>query len=108
MLWTGAGGGQGILVAGTTDPDVVELWDWTLKAGEAHASEAHAPGTRELVHVLQGVLSIEAAGHSVTLHTGDAVAFPGDTAHRYANDGKRPARFSLAVFEPGVRARRKT
>jgi quercetin dioxygenase-like cupin family protein len=87
---------------------VVELWDWTLEAGEIHASEAHAPGTRELVHVLRGVLNIEAAGQSVTLRSGDAVAFPGDTEHRYANDGKRPARFSLAVFEPGVRARRKT
>lgn len=106
-LWTGSTGGQGVLVAGIADPDVVELWDWTLKAGETHASEAHAPGTRELVHVLQGAVTIEAAGRSVNLHTGDAAAFPGDTDHRYANRGKRAARFSLAVFEPGLRGRRK-
>ena len=103
-LWTGSAGGQGILVAGTATPDVVELWDWTLAAGETHASEAHAPGPRELAHVLQGALTIETAGQSVTLHTGDAVAFSGDCEHRYTNNGKRTARFSLAVFEPGARA----
>ncbi len=103
-LWTGSAGGQGILVAGTAAPDVVELWDWTLAAGESHTSEAHTPGTRELVHVLQGAIIIETAGQSVTLHTGDAVAFAGDTDHSYTNNGKRTARFALAVFEPDVRA----
>lgn len=102
-LWTGSAGGQGILMAGTSTPDVVELWDWTLAAGETHTSEAHAPGTQELVHVLQGALTIETAGQSVTLHTGDALAFSGDTDHSYANPGKRTARFSLAVFEPDPR-----
>lgn len=105
VLWTGPSGGQGVLVAGAAPPDVVELWDWTLAPGEVHAGEAHAPGTRELVHVLQGKLTIDVPGQSVTLGNGDAAAFPGDVEHRYANPGRRPARFSLAVFEPAVRAR---
>src|SRR5215207_8914843 len=42
-LWSSAAGGRGILVAGTESPDVVELWDWTLGAGDQHESEAHAP-----------------------------------------------------------------
>lgn len=100
VLWTGSSGGQGILVAGTASPNVVELWDWTLTPGEDHHSEAHTPGTHELVHVLQGALTIESAGQSVTLQTGDALSFNADTDHCYANRGKRPARFSLAVFEP--------
>src|SRR3712207_8816564 len=41
VLWRGPRGGQAVLVAGTEPPDVVELWDWTLQPGEAHASEAH-------------------------------------------------------------------
>ena len=100
VLWTGASGGQGVLVAGTSKPDAVELWDWSLAGGEVHDSEAHAPGTQELVHVLQGTVTIEVAGQSVALHAGDAAAFPGDVEHRYANSGRRTARFSLAVFEP--------
>lgn len=102
VLWTGSAGGQGVLVAGTAPPDVVELWDWTLAAGEEHASEAHAAGTRELVHILQGTVVIETDGQSIRLQAGDAVAFPGDSDHRYTNPGRRTARFSLAVFEPGV------
>ena len=65
-------------------------------------SEAHTPGTKELVQVQQGTVAIEVADQSVILDSGDAVAFPGDVAHSYANPGSQSARFSLAVFEPGV------
>jgi quercetin dioxygenase-like cupin family protein len=41
-------------------------------------------------------------GQSAVLEAGDAVAFPGDVPHSYANHGRSPARFSLAVFKPGV------
>ena len=101
-LWSSELGGRGVLVAGTEAPDVVELWDWTLGPGDHHLSEAHTPGTKELVQVQKGTMRLEIAYQSVTLEAGDAVAFPGDVAHSYANPGKQPARFSLAVFEPGV------
>jgi transcriptional regulator with XRE-family HTH domain len=105
VLWTGEGGGRGVLVAGTAPPDVVELWDWTQGPGDRHASEAHASGTRELVQVQLGTITIDIAGQLVILGVGDAVAFPGDVAHAYANPYDEPARFSLAVFEPGVGSR---
>ncbi|RKR13777.1 XRE family transcriptional regulator [Arthrobacter oryzae] len=101
-LWIGESGGRGVLVAGTESPDVVELWDWTLGAGDRHVSEAHTSGTKELLQVQQGTVTVEIAGQSVSLDAGDAVTFPGDVAHSYANPGTEPARFSLAVFEPGV------
>jgi transcriptional regulator with XRE-family HTH domain len=102
VLWRSESGGRGVLVAGTEPPNVVELWDWTLGPGDQHASEAHTPGTKELVQVQQGTVTVEVAGEPVTLETGDAVAFPGDVVHGYGNPGPQPARFSLAVFEPGV------
>ena len=101
-LWSGEFGGRGVLVAGTEPPDVVELWDWTLGPGDAHGSDAHAPGTKELLQVQQGTITVQVADQSVTLATGDALAFAGDVAHSYANPGAQHARFSLAVFEPGV------
>ncbi|WP_308293064.1 cupin domain-containing protein [Pseudarthrobacter raffinosi] len=70
--------------------------------GNHHMSEAHSPGTKELLQVHQGAVTVVVAGQSVILDAGDAVAFPGDVAHTYANPGTEPARFSLAVFEPGV------
>ena len=101
-LWTSEAGGSGVLVVGTEQPDVVELWDWTLGPADHHMNEAHAPGTEELLQVQKGAIIVEVADQSVTLKVGDAVAFPGDVVHSYANPTTRPARFTLAVFEPGV------
>lgn len=105
-LWRGDSGGRGVLVAGTDPPNVVELWDWTLGPGDLHSSEAHTPGTKELVQVQLGVVTIEVESQSVTLHQGDALTYPGDVPHSYANSGSEPARFSLAVFQPNVRPQR--
>lgn len=103
-LWSGDAGGQGVLVAGTQSPDVVELWDWTLGPGDQHRSGAHAGGTKELLQVRTGVVTLEVGDERLTLRAGDAVAFSGDVPHGYANTTKKPARFALAVFEPGVGA----
>ncbi len=102
VLWSGQSGGRGMLVAGTEPPDVVELWDWTLGPADGHGSDAHAPGTRELLQVQQGAITLEVAGQTILLEVGDATAFPGDVPHSYANPHGEPARFTLAVFEPGV------
>ena len=102
-LWSSDSGGRGVLLAGTEPPDVVELWTWTLGPGDAHASEAHTAGTEELLHVHDGEVVVEVAGTSVVLAAGDAVAFPGDAAHSYRCTQDSPARFSLVVFQPGVR-----
>jgi len=101
-LWSSGSGGRGVLVAWTEAPDVVELWEWTLGAGDRHESEAHSTGTKELLQVQSGQVTVEVAGQPVILEAGDAVAFSGDAAHSYANAGTETARFSLAVFEPGV------
>lgn len=101
-LWRSDAGGAGVLVAGTEPPDVLELWDWTLAPGDQHSSEAHSRGTKELVQVQEGMLTVHVGDDAVVLEAGDAVAFPGDVAHSYVNAGAVHARFSLAVFEPGV------
>jgi transcriptional regulator with XRE-family HTH domain len=101
-LWSSSSGGRGVLVAGTESPDVVELWDWTLGSGDRHESEAHAAGTKELLQVRQGSLTVVVAGEAFVLEAGDALSFPGDVDHSYANAAPEPVNFSLAVFEPGV------
>jgi transcriptional regulator with XRE-family HTH domain len=102
VLWSSGAGGRGVLVAGTQPPDVVELWDWTLAAGDSHASEAHADGTKELLQVQHGAVTVTVAGKRTRLEVGDALTFDGDLAHSYTNPGTGPVRFLLAVFEPGV------
>ena len=62
-----------VLVAGTEPPDVVELWDWRLAPGDQYVSEAHAAGTRELLQVLEGTVSMEVADERVLLGPGEAL-----------------------------------
>jgi transcriptional regulator with XRE-family HTH domain len=104
VLWTGEHGGRGVLLAGTAPPEVVELWEWSMAAGERHGADAHAAGTQELLHVLEGRLVLDVGSETVELAGGDAVRFPGDVAHAYAAGGDEGARFTLAVYEPGVGA----
>src|SRR4051812_32750027 len=97
-LWSGERGGRGVLLAGTKPPDVLELWDWTLAPGDRHDSEAHVRGTKEILQVRDGTITVEVDGQVEVLQVGDAISFASDVAHSYANDGTEPARFSLAVF----------
>ena len=103
-LWTGAAGGRGVLLAGTSPPDVLELWDWTLGPGDRHDSEAHVRGTKEILQVREGAVTVEVDGQAEVLGVDDAISFASDVPHSYANEGTEPARFSLTVFEPGVGA----
>lgn len=105
LLWTSDVGGRGVLVAGTEPPDVGERWDWVLAPGNQHVSEAHTVGTRELLQVHGGAIVLEGADQSLALGAGDAAAFTGEVAHSYASHGSTPARFSLAVCEPGAGTR---
>jgi transcriptional regulator with XRE-family HTH domain len=104
VLWRGPRGGRAVLVAGTEPPDVVELWDWTLQPGEAHATEAHSAGTRELLLVLDGEVQLRVGDRTERLGVGDSVTFAGDLPHGYATpaDAAVPARFALTVFQPQV------
>ena len=104
VLWRGPRGGRALLVAGTEPPDVVELWDWTLQPGEAHTSEPHSAGTRELMLVLEGSVDLRVGDRTDRLGTGDSAAFAGDVAHGYAAPvgADAPSRFALTVFQPGV------
>ena len=102
-MWTSDAGGSAIMVAGTAPPDVSELWDWRLGPGDEHRSEAHRAGTRELMHVLSGIVQLVVGEEEHRLKAGDSASFDGGVAHSYRNGStSRAARFSLAVYEPGL------
>lgn len=107
VLWRGECGGRAMLVAGTDPPEVVELWDWMLEPGDAHRTEAHAAGTRELLLVLAGQVELTVGQQTQLLTVGDSAQFAGDVAHGYANPATAgsAARFALTVFEPHVTGR---
>ncbi|GGS59098.1 transcriptional regulator [Planobispora rosea] len=88
------------LLVGTDAPAILELWDWRLAPGEHHDGDAHPPGTREMLTVLEGELTLTVYGRSHAVGTDGAVVFSADRPHRYANEGERPLRFVMVVTEP--------
>ena len=58
VLWKGEKGGSARLLAGTSGPDMVELWEWVLYPGETFESPGHPEGTSELLHVSGGTLTL--------------------------------------------------
>jgi quercetin dioxygenase-like cupin family protein len=99
-LWSEANGSAGDLLVGLDERVHVELWHWRLVPGERHPSEAHRAGTRELIHVLEGELTLEvdAAEHAVA--AGGAALFEADHDHAYRNDGAAPVDLVMVVLQP--------
>ncbi|WP_018654184.1 helix-turn-helix domain-containing protein [Actinomadura flavalba] len=98
-LWRGPDGGTGTLLAGSDPRPSLELWDWTLPPGEIRDSDAHAPGTKEIVHVREGTLTLTVDGRVDRLPTGTAAVFVGDRPHAFANETTAPVRFVMAVLD---------
>ena len=104
-LWTGEGGGRGVLLAGTAPPDILELWDWTLaprrparQRGPRARHQGDPAGPRGHGHRRPSATRARSSRSTTPSRS------PATSPHSYANEGTEPARFSLTVFEPGVGA----
>jgi transcriptional regulator with XRE-family HTH domain len=97
VLWHGSSGGTGTIVGATDPPWGTELWRWDVLPGETFGGDAHAPGTREMVWVESGTLTITVAGQSYRAGPGQSARFPGSLPHHYANADSEPARFLMVV-----------
>jgi transcriptional regulator with XRE-family HTH domain len=75
----------------------VEVYELRLAAHGAHASEPHAPGTRELITVLQGNLKMSLGEETYLLGGGDSLVFPADQRHVYENPGGAEARYHNVI-----------
>ncbi len=99
-LWRGGHGGFGRMLAGVNDPDLVELWEWQLQPGERHDSPDHAVGTRELIHVLAGEVTVAVDGKDHLVRATETIDFPADRGHGYRNDTQVPVRMLMVVLMP--------
>ena len=75
-----------------------EWYELTLQAGGALVSNAHEPGTREHLTVLQGSIEIEAAGATKRLKAADTARYVADEPHAIRNAGKGEAKALLVVI----------
>lgn len=70
----------------------VEAYELRLAARAHHASDAHAPGTREVLVLLAGVLTVRVGEEAYELGPGDSISFMADRPHRYENSSGTEAR----------------
>ncbi len=96
-LWRGRAGGLAKLMAGLGTHHQVELWDVRILAGDAMVSEAHPAGTRELILVVEGELTLELDGDAHRVGPGDAVVFLADRPHTYRNAAGTEMRCVMSV-----------
>ncbi len=100
LLWRGGYGGFGRLLGGLNEPDFVELWEWRLSPQDGHESPDHAPGTRELLHVLSGTLTVTVDGTNYAVHSGETIDFRADKPHGYRNEGDQAVRLLMVIAMP--------
>lgn len=96
-LWQGEGGGRGELRFGAEDPDHLELWHWEMAPGEVFDGDPHPRGTREVLSVEAGTLTLHVDDDEHRVGTGESVAFHADRPHGYTNRGRGALRFVMVV-----------
>lgn len=104
-LWRGVAGGSGRLITGFDDPSVLEFWEWRLSPHESYDGIAHPWGTKELLFVNTGILTVTAGSVNETVAAHEALVFAADVPHRYANDQDSDVVFMMVVVEPRSSAR---
>ncbi|TCW30765.1 helix-turn-helix domain-containing protein [Gulbenkiania mobilis] len=98
-LWTGPKGGGARLLAGTSGPNMIELWRWEMPPGELFESPGHPQGTFELFHVEQGQLTLTVEQIELIVPAGCSAVAKTDVPHRYANQGDSTLMFTMTVAE---------
>jgi transcriptional regulator with XRE-family HTH domain len=101
-LWTGPDGGSARLIGGTAGAGIAELWQWELFPGEEQTSPDHAPGTRELIHVLDGELTVTVDAVQYVVMSGQSIEYLANRPHGYANRAGAPCRLEMLVTAPST------
>ncbi|WKV50618.1 MULTISPECIES: helix-turn-helix domain-containing protein [Dickeya] len=98
-LWNGPHGGTARLLAGTSGPNMIELWRWEMFPGEVFESPGHPQGTLELFHVESGMLSMKVDNTELIIPAGCSAVARTDVPHRYANANDSTLIFTMTVAE---------
>ena len=97
VLWSDEDGSWARLLCGTSTREKLEFWSWRLAAGAEYSSKAHPHGTRELIWVMTGTLTLATGADETAASAGDCIIFEADQQHTYRNAKRRPCEFTMIV-----------
>lgn len=94
VAWVGAKPcSQATLLASAPARSRVELWLWQLGAGEIYQSEPDPQGWHEMLHVIEGALTLVTDSGNRVLVSGESFGFASNQRYAYRNDGEATVRF---------------
>jgi len=97
VLWSDDAGSWARLLCGTSTREKLELWSWSLAPKAEYSSKAHGHGTREIIWVMSGSLSVATGSADTKASAGDCIIFEADHQHTYRNAGRGTCEFSMIV-----------
>jgi len=104
-LWETESGSSARLLVGGRRPDFIELWEWVLMPGDRYEGNVHAQGMKELLHVIDGTLTLMVGDAMTEVGVGSSASYDGDQSHSYLNAESDRLRFILVMLDPsGSRA----
>ncbi|MGA4847494.1 helix-turn-helix domain-containing protein [Streptomyces sp. G5(2025)] len=103
-MWSTEAGSSTTLLVGAEAHGPFELWSWRLMPGDGSDSDAHPPGTIELLHVVRGELTLIVDGVEHAVATGTAATFEANVPHGYHNKGAEPLEMTLSISVPPAHA----
>jgi transcriptional regulator with XRE-family HTH domain len=102
-LWNGAEGGWGDFLVGSQHPAKVEFWEWTLEPRDTYEGQIDPEGSRELLYVLGGEITLVLdRRHRTALPVRTAALYTTDRPNRIENGGAVPARVIMVYVEGGM------
>lgn len=99
VLWCGEKGGSAKLMAGTSGPDMLELWQWVMQPGETFESPGHPANTCELLFVSRGKLTLSVDDRDYVIEEGCSAVARTDLPHAYRNESHDVVEFTMTVHE---------
>ncbi|WP_290738412.1 XRE family transcriptional regulator [Amaricoccus sp.] len=98
LAWRGRGAeSEATLVGSVPARRDAQLWAWSLAPGERYDAEPDPEGWHEIIHVSEGVLTVETESGPLTVGPGGHALYGSAQAYAYVNRGDVVARFVRVV-----------
>lgn len=99
VMWRGAGAdSQAVLLGAAAAAQMVELWTWSLHAGDRYDAQPDMQGFSEMIMVTEGALHIVFDHETKQLAVGEFAIFSSAQRYAYVNPGALTTRFIRNVI----------
>ncbi len=94
LTWRGnKPGSEAFLSCSIIEKNQVELWMWSIAPGDHYQAEPDPDGWYEMLHVIEGSLTLIFADEQQILSAGESVVYSSAQPYSYHNNGETLLRF---------------